>query len=176
MGKIKVAVLVGSDSDLAMAQETVKVLEELGIEHTLNVASAHRTPEKVKKIVKDSEANGAEVFIAGAGMSAALPGVVAAETIKPVIGIPFEGKAFGGLDALLSVIQMPPGIPVGSVAVGKAGALNAAIYAALILAVKHPEIRKKVEVYRKKLSASVEQKDKKLQDIGIKKYIEENRR
>ena len=133
--------LMGSKSDQAIADKVSKVLNEFQIEFDLHVASAHRTPELVKKIVKDSEA---EVFITIAGLSAALPGVVAAHTVKPVIGIPVSGKV--NLDSILSIVQMPPGIPVG--AVGLDNGTNGALLAIEILALKIPNLAIKIEEYR----------------------------
>jgi phosphoribosylaminoimidazole carboxylase PurE protein len=170
--KIQVAIIVGSDSDLASVAATTKALGTFGIPYRINVASAHRTPAKVKAVVKDAEKQGAEVFICAAGMAAALPGVVAAETIKPVVGVPMEGKNLAGMDALFSIAQMPPGIPVAAVAIGKAGAQNAGVLAAQILAITDASLRKKLEQYRAKLAQNVSEKDTRLQEIGIEKYIE----
>ena len=174
MKKIKVGVVVGSDSDLPIIVNTTKILEELGVAYSLVVASAHRTPDKVIKFVKDSERAGADVFIAAAGMAAALPGVVASKTLKPVIGLPIEGKALGGQDALFSIVQMPPGVPVATVAIGKAGAINAGVLAAQILAIKDNKILQKLVLYRKKLVNTVNDKNAKLQKIGVKKFVEQN--
>ncbi|MCB4790309.1 MAG: 5-(carboxyamino)imidazole ribonucleotide mutase [Elusimicrobia bacterium] len=168
---IKVAILVGSDSDLPIVQETAGVLESFGIPYDIAIASAHRTPQRVEDFVESSLKKGAEVFIAAAGMSAALPGVVASKTIKPVIGIPIQGKSLNGLDALLSIIQMPAGIPVAAVALDKTGAKNAGLLAVGILALKYPELEKKLSEYREKLSKEVMEKDNELQKIGLKNYI-----
>lgn len=176
MKKIRVAIIVGSDSDLPVAAATVKVLDELGLPNRVNIASAHRTPERVRQLVRDAENHGAGVFIALAGMSAALPGVIAAETMLPVIGVPLEGKSLGGLDALFSVGQMPPGVPVAAVAVGKPGATNAAILAAEILATGDLELRGKIIEYRKRLTSTVVEKDNQLQKLGLEKYLEEKNR
>jgi len=174
MKKIKVAIVVGSDSDLPIIVNTTKILEELNIAYSIAVASAHRTPDKVIKYVKDCENAGADVFIAAAGMAAALPGVVASKTLKPVIGLPIESKVLGGQDALFSIVQMPQGIPVATVAIGKAGAINAGVLAAQILAVKDNEILQKLISYRKKLANTVNEKNAKLQKVGIAKFIEQN--
>jgi len=174
MKKIKVGVVVGSDSDLPIINITTKILDELGIAFSIAVASAHRTPDKVIKFVKDSEEAGAEVFIAAAGMAAALPGVVASKTLKPVIGLPIEGKTLGGQDALFSIVQMPPGVPVATVAIGKAGAANAGILAAQILSLKDNGLYEKLVAYRKKLADNVNEKNAKLQKIGIVKFIEQS--
>lgn len=172
MEKIKVGILVGSDSDLPTIESTVKVLDEFKIAYKITVASAHRTPEKVKSFINDCEKSGVEVFIAAAGMAAALPGVVASETALPVIGVPLESKNLSGLDALFSIVQMPPGIPVGTVAIGKAGATNAGILAAQILSIKYSEIKEAMKKYRKKMKQTIMEKDNSLQKLGIKKYIE----
>lgn len=170
--KIQVGIIVGSDSDLPAINSAVKILEELSITYKITIASAHRTPEKVREYVKACEAEGAEVFIAGAGMAAALPGVVASETNLPVIGVPLESKSLAGIDALFSIVQMPPGIPVATVAIGKSGAANAGILAVQILSVKYPELRKKLTEYRSGLAKAVAEKDGRLQQSGIKQYIE----
>jgi 5-(carboxyamino)imidazole ribonucleotide mutase len=171
MEKIRVAIITGSDSDLPVVAAAAKVLAELGIPFSINVASAHRTPGRVRSCVRAAEKRGAEVFIAAAGMAAALPGVVAAETLLPVVGVPMEGKALAGMDALFAIAQMPPGIPVATVAVGKAGATNAAILAAQIMAVKDAGVRRKLAAYREKMAAAVTAKDEALQRDGWEAYI-----
>jgi 5-(carboxyamino)imidazole ribonucleotide mutase len=172
MDQIKVAIITGSDSDLPVVSATVKVLEEFKVPYSIHVASAHRTPEKVREYVRDAEKRGAQVFIAVAGMAAALPGVVASETVLPVIGVPMEGKSLAGMDALFSIAQMPPAIPVACVAIGKAGATNAAILAIEILALKNAGRREQLKQYRKKLAQTVMGKDAALQKMGLEKYIE----
>jgi 5-(carboxyamino)imidazole ribonucleotide mutase len=168
----KITIFVGSDSDLPVIVETTKTLEEFGIPFQLNIASAHRTPNRVRDLVKKAEKNGTKVIIACAGMSAALPGVIAAETTLPVIGVPMEGKNLAGLDSLLSIVQMPGGIPVATVSMGKSGALNAAILAAEIIGLSDPSLRKKLAEHKKKLALSVINKDVKLSKVGIKSYLE----
>ena len=168
-----VAIIVGSDSDLPVIASTAKILDGFDVSYRIAVASAHRTPQKVRQFIKKAENDGVQVFIAGAGMSAALPGVVAAETTCPVIGVPMEGKLLSGLDALLSIVQMPPGIPVGTVAVGKAGATNAALLAVAILALSHKDLKKKLAHYRAKQASAIEEKDAHLQKLGIHKFIEQ---
>jgi 5-(carboxyamino)imidazole ribonucleotide mutase len=126
-----------------------KVLDELGVSNDMKVLSAHRTPEALIKYLKESQKNGTQVFIAGAGMAAHLAGTVAAHTTKPVIGVPLEGSHLKGLDALLSTVQMPGGIPVATVAIGKAGAKNAGLLAAQILAIKDSNLTKKIIALRK---------------------------
>jgi 5-(carboxyamino)imidazole ribonucleotide mutase len=170
--KIQVGIIVGSDSDLPAINSAVKILEDLNIPFKITIASAHRTPGKVKEYIKECETEGAEVFIAAAGMAAALPGVVASETNLPVIGVPLESKSLAGIDALFSIVQMPPGIPVATVAIGKAGATNAGILAAQILSVKYPELKAKLAGIRSALAKTVTDKDNKLQQSGIKQYIE----
>jgi 5-(carboxyamino)imidazole ribonucleotide mutase len=157
-----VGIMVGSDSDLEIMNETCKALEELGIEYELRVASAHKTPDKVRKYVESAESRGIEVIIAGAGWAAHLPGVVAAYTTIPVIGVPVDSSPLKGMDALLSIVQMPPGIPVASMAIGKGGARNAGLYAASILGIKYPEIRDKVRDFRRRLTQKVEEAAKKV--------------
>ncbi len=137
-----VAVLMGSDSDLPVVQSTIEVLRQFGIEFEVRVTSAHRTPEDTKDYVVDAEKRGCAVFIAAAGMAAHLAGAVAAQTVRPVIGIPIDAGPMQGFDALLSTVQMPGGIPVASVAIGKAGAKNAAYLAAQILAISDDSMKK----------------------------------
>jgi 5-(carboxyamino)imidazole ribonucleotide mutase len=150
MDAIKVMIITGSESDLPRMEQSKEMLASLGISSELVVASAHRSPEKVSALVKEAEESGTEVIIAGAGMSAALPGVVAAYTDLPVIGVPLDSGMPGGIDALFSIVQMPTGIPVAAVAVN--GAKNAAVLAARILALKDPQIRATLKDYRRKLA------------------------
>jgi 5-(carboxyamino)imidazole ribonucleotide mutase len=150
MNPILVLIITGSENDLAKMSESAEMLESFGIASGTVVASAHRNPDKVIEAVREAEAAGAEVVIAGAGMSAALPGVVASYTDLPVIGVPLDSGMPGGIDALFSMVQMPTGIPVATVAVG--GAKNAAILAARILAIKYPEVNEKLKEYRKTLT------------------------
>jgi 5-(carboxyamino)imidazole ribonucleotide mutase len=146
----RVMIITGSEGDLPSMQPCGEMLEKLGVASELVVASAHRNPEKVKEVVRQAEEAGAEVIIAGAGMSAALPGVVAALTDLPVIGVPLDSGMPGGIDALFSIVQMPTGIPVAAVAVN--GAKNAAVLAARILALKDPDVRAALSDYRKELA------------------------
>ncbi len=169
----EVAVIMGSDSDLPTVAETLKIFDKFAIKYSVNIASAHRTSEFVKQCVNNAENNGAKVFIAVAGMSAALPGVVASETILPVIGVPMEGKALAGMDALFSIAQMPPSIPVACVSIGKAGAINAAILAMEILAVSDKNMSNKLIDYRKQMKEKILAKDKKLNELGYEKYLAE---
>lgn len=161
--KPKVFILMGSDSDLPVMEETGKVLEGFGIPYVMTIASAHRTPERTQKLVKEAEKSGVDVFIAGAGMAAHLPGVIASYTTLPVIGVPLDASPLNGVDALLSIVQMPPGIPVAAVSIGKAGAKNAGILAAQIIAVKDKAVARKLVAYRAKMYEEVEEKARKLQ-------------
>ena len=146
-----VGVLVGSRTDEPLIQDTLKVLTDLGIPHEFNAMSAHRAPQRVMEYVASAEDRGLEVIIAGAGGSAALPGVVASWTTLPVIGIPLPTSDLNGVDALHTIVQMPPGVPVACVAIGAWGARNAAYLAASILGLKHPEIKKAYADYREGL-------------------------
>jgi phosphoribosylaminoimidazole carboxylase PurE protein len=159
----KVGIIVGSESDLGVMNEACTALDELGIGYELRVASAHRTPEKVRRYVESARDRGIEVIIAGAGWAAHLPGVVAAHTTLPVIGVPIDSSPLAGFDSLLSIVQMPPGIPVASVAVGKGGARNAALYAASILGLKYPEIAARLSGFRENLAKKVEESAKKFE-------------
>jgi 5-(carboxyamino)imidazole ribonucleotide mutase len=139
---------MGSKSDAETLQPMLEILKELGIDHEVNIISAHRTPEKAKQYASSARERGVEVIIAAAGMAAHLPGVIASWTTLPVIGVPMSGSALGGVDALYSIVQMPAGIPVACVAIGSAGAKNAAYLAAEILGLKHDGIREAYEKYR----------------------------
>ncbi len=150
-----VAVLMGSDSDWPLLEETVKTLHGFGITADVRVMSAHRTPDQAAKFAKNARKQGIRVIIAAAGSAAHLAGVVAAHTTAPVIGIPVKGGALDGLDALLSTLQMPAGIPVATVALGKSGAINAAILAAQILAVADPAMETKMDQHKKTLADKV---------------------
>jgi 5-(carboxyamino)imidazole ribonucleotide mutase len=146
----RVAVLTGSQSDVPVLEPCLQTLGDLGIQHELHVMSAHRTPDKVQQFAASAADQGFEVIIAAAGMAAHLPGVVAARTALPVIGVPIGKPGMSGLDALLSIAQMPPGVPVACMAVN--GAKNAALYAAAILALKHADVRQALEQYRREQS------------------------
>ncbi len=167
-----VGIVVGSDSDLPVVQETVNILQYLGVGYELTIASAHRAPTRVREWVRSLREKGVEVIIAGAGGAAHLPGVIAAETTLPVIGIPMPTLYFNGNDSLLSIVQMPSGIPVATMAVGKAGATNAGIFAAQILALKNADIAKALTKFKEELHQGVEKKAGKLEQLGIDKYIE----
>lgn len=156
--KPQVLVIMGSDSDLPVMEETRKILEEFGIPYEMTIASAHRTPERVRKLSTEAEKRGIEVIIAAAGAAAHLAGVIASFTNLPVIGIPINSSPLQGLDSLLSTVQMPPGVPVATMAVGKAGAKNAAIFAAQIIGRKDKRLVKKLISYRKRVAAEIEKK------------------
>ena len=155
MNDIKVAIIMGSESDAEEMKPASEVLNELGIKNESRVISAHRTPDRLREYILNAEKNGVKVFIGGAGMAAALPGVIAAHTHLPVLGVPIESKSLKGIDSLLSIVQMPPGIPVGSLAIGSAGSKNAGLLAAAILSVSDQEIESKLKDYRKKQSDKV---------------------
>lgn len=157
-----VAILMGSDSDLSTMQATLDVLDGLGIPYEVNIKSAHRTPAETSSYVCDADQRGCCVFIAAAGLAAHLAGAVAAQTCKPVIGVPMDGGPLNGMDALLSTVQMPGGIPVGCVAIGKAGAKNAAYLAAQIMALGDDDLAAKVRSERDANRQAVLEKDAKL--------------
>ena len=146
---------MGSRSDWGVMENAVLTLEGLGIPHDVRILSAHRTPDALFEYIRESEEGGTEVFIAAAGGAAHLAGVVAAKTLKPVLGVPMESKSLGGLDSLLSMVQMPAGIPVPTLAIGKAGAVNASLFAAAILASGHPEIGEALRRHREAQSTKV---------------------
>ena len=148
----RVMILLGSSSDLPVIEKAKPLLERFGLSHGVEVASAHRQPEKLKRILKKADQGGTEVFIAVAGMAAHLPGVVASMTAKPVIGVPVASGPLAGVDALLSIVQMPPGVPVATVAVGSAGARNAAVLAARILALGDKKVAAAMDDYRRELA------------------------
>ena len=156
----KIAIIMGSQSDYTTMQYCQKVLKILKIKHEIKIISAHRTPERMYKFAKTAEKNNISVIIAGAGGSAHLPGMVAALTRIPVIGVPIESKKLKGLDSLLSIAQMPKGIPVGTVAIGKDGAINAGLFAASIISITDPKIRKNLNHWRNKQTQSVKKKPK----------------
>ena len=148
MEKALVGVIMGSTSDWETMEHAAKTLQELGVAFESRVVSAHRTPDLLFAYASEAEKRGIEVIIAGAGGAAHLPGMTAAKTVLPVLGVPVESKALKGLDSLLSIAQMPGGIPVGTLAIGKAGAINAALLAAAIVGNKHPEIREALRKFR----------------------------
>src|SRR5206468_1617317 len=153
--RIRVGIIMGSRSDWVTLQHAADVLNELEIVHEVRVVSAHRTPDLLFDYAEQAESRGIEVIIAGAGGAAHLPGMCAAKTLLPVLGVPVESAVLRGVDSLLSIVQMPSGIPVGTLAIGKAGAVNAALLAAAILGGKHPEYRAKLEQFRSEQTAGV---------------------
>lgn len=150
-----VGVIMGSKSDWETMQHAVVILETLGISYEVKIVSAHRTPDWLFEYAGSAEGRGLEVIIAGAGGAAHLPGMVAAKTCLPVLGVPVQSKALNGLDSLLSIVQMPAGVPVGTLAIGRAGAVNAALLAASILAIKYREIRQALQAYREQQTQKV---------------------
>lgn len=159
---MKVAIIMGSDSDFPVVQKGYNILKDYGVSVTVRVLSAHRTPFEAMEFAKNAEENGYEVLIGAAGKAAHLPGVLAGCTNLPVIGLPIKSSDLEGMDALLSIVQMPPGVPVATVAIN--GAENAALLALQILSVKYEELRKKFADYKKNMAAKVFEKDKKLND------------
>ena len=164
-----VAILMGSDSDLPTMQTTLDTLEKLNISFEVRITSAHRTPEETKSYVKDADSRGCAVFIAAAGLAAHLGGAVAAMTIKPVIGVPLDAGPLNGMDALLSTVQMPGGIPVASVAIGKPGASNAAYLAAQILALNNGDVAARLKAERENNIKNIAGKNESLQSQLKKK-------
>jgi 5-(carboxyamino)imidazole ribonucleotide mutase len=150
-----IAIIMGSQSDWSTMKHTAETLDALGIGYVAKIISAHRTPERHQAFARSAKANGFKIIIAGAGGAAHLPGVTAALTTLPVFGVPVESKALSGVDSLYSIVQMPAGIPVGTLAIGKAGAVNAAVLAASILALSDGELAKRLEAWRQKLADAV---------------------
>lgn len=150
-----VAIIMGSQSDWETLEHAARTLDDLGVEHEIRVVSAHRTPDLLMSYAASAESRGLEVIIAGAGGAAHLPGMCAAKTVLPVLGVPVESKALHGVDSLLSIVQMPSGVPVGTLAIGRAGAVNAALLAASILGAKHGRIRENLRRFRLKQTENV---------------------
>ncbi len=157
-----VSIVMGSDSDLEVMREAAKALDDFGIAYEMDITSAHRSPARTSEFARQAAGRGIKVIIAGAGGAAHLAGVIAAETTLPVIGVPMPSSSLQGLDALLATVQMPAGIPVATLAIGKAGATNAGILAAQILALSDPALAKKLAAHKEKLARSVEEKSNKL--------------
>ncbi|MCJ7562987.1 MAG: 5-(carboxyamino)imidazole ribonucleotide mutase [Candidatus Aminicenantes bacterium] len=157
-----VVIFIGSESDFDIAKNAIETLRKFDIPFALEICSAHRSPERTLKLVRKFEDEGAEVFIAVAGKAAHLAGVVAAHTVRPVIGVPVESGGLGGLDALLSTVQMPKGVPVATMGTGETGAANAALLAVEILSLKKPALRKKLLEHKKKMASQVEADSEKL--------------
>jgi len=154
-----VAVIMGSDSDMEVMQNCIEQLKSFGIEPLVRIISAHRTPQVAAEFAENAAANGVEVIIAAAGMAAHLAGALAAKTALPIIGVPLNAGSLGGMDALLSTVQMPPGVPVATMAIGKAGAKNAAIFAVQILALSDEKLRNKLADFKKTQETKVIKKD-----------------
>lgn len=169
-----IGIIMGSDSDLPIMQEAAKVCEEYGVAYELTIVSAHRTPDRLVEYAENAEARGLKVIIAGAGGAAHLPGMTAAMTTLPVIGVPVKGKNLEGMDSLLSIVQMPPGIPVATVAIN--GAKNAGILAIKILGTADEALRQKIAVAAAELSQEVKDKAAKVEEIGFKEYLTEKDR
>ncbi len=161
---VDVLILMGSDSDLAVMKPASEVLDQLGVSWAMTVASAHRSPERVERVVQEAPGRGVKVFIVGAGAAAHLAGVIAARTTRPVIGVPIDSSPLSGFDALLSTVQMPPGVPVATVSVGKTGATNAAVLAAQILALADGDLYRRLASYKESLAAKVEQAAARLEE------------
>ena len=163
MKKPWVGIAMGSDSDLPVMHEAARLLEAFGVSCEVTITSAHRSPLKTLRYIEDSEKKGVELFIIGAGGAAHLAGVVAAHSILPVIGVPMESPSLKGMDSLLSTVQMPSGVPVATMAIGSAGAKNAAILAVQILAKRYPALKEKLRRYKTQLAQDVEAKNQKIQ-------------
>ncbi|MBR6452491.1 MAG: 5-(carboxyamino)imidazole ribonucleotide mutase [Lachnospiraceae bacterium] len=166
-----VGIVMGSDSDLAIMSKAAEVLEEFGVDYEMTIISAHREPDEFFEYAKGAEEKGYRVIIAGAGMAAHLPGMLAAVFPLPVIGVPMHTKSLGGKDSLYSIVQMPPGIPVATVAID--GAKNAGLLAVKILAASDPKLLEKLRAFSKEQKEAVIKKDKKLQELGYKGYLKE---
>jgi phosphoribosylaminoimidazole carboxylase PurE protein len=163
-----VAIVIASDSDLPVMEQAAEILEKFDVPYELILTSAHRSPQRTREYIKEAETKGVEVIIAGAGGAAHLPGVIAAETVLPVIGVPIESTALHGMDSLLSIVQMPGGVPVATMAVGRAGAKNAGIFAAQILARKYPKVAEQLVSYKRNMEKEMREKAKGLDGKGFK--------
>lgn len=170
MKKALVSIVMGSDSDLSVMSKAAKTLEDFGVDYEMTIISAHRTADEMYEYAKAARERGIRVIIAGAGWAAALPGMIAALTTLPVIGVPLSSRYFGGQDALYSIVMTPPGVPVATVAID--GAQNAALLALKILGTGEEEISKKLAKYNADMTAGVEAKAAKLKEIGYKAYLE----
>jgi phosphoribosylaminoimidazole carboxylase PurE protein len=161
-GGVVISVVMGSDSDLPVMEEAVKILAEFAIPHELFLTSAHRTPERTTAFARGATKRGVKIIIVGAGAAAHLAGVIASQTLLPVIGVPIDATSLQGLDALLATVQMPGGIPVATMAIGKAGAKNAALFAVRVLALEDTDLQKKLQSYIRKMASDVERKHENL--------------
>ena len=157
MGEVVVGVLMGSKSDLPAMQGAIDTLADFGVPHEAKVLSAHRAPDAMIAYVRGAEERGVQMIIAGAGLAAHLPGMVAAVTTIPVLGVPMVTKALGGMDSLLSIVQMPPGVPVATFAIGAGGAKNAALYAVQVLALNNDDLKQKIKAFRAKRAEAAQQ-------------------
>ncbi|MCD8009303.1 MAG: 5-(carboxyamino)imidazole ribonucleotide mutase [Lachnospiraceae bacterium] len=166
-----VGIIMGSDSDLPVMAKAGEMLDKLGVPYEMTIVSAHRTPDRLTEYAKSAAGRGLKVIVAGAGGAAHLPGMVAAQTVLPVIGVPVQTKALGGVDSLYSIVQMPPGIPVATVAIN--GALNAGLLAAKIVAIGDADLTERVAAYSEELREMVETKAAKLETVGYEKYLQE---
>ncbi len=173
MSKPLIGIIMGSDSDLPIMSEAAKVLDDFQIPYELTIVSAHRAPKRMQEYAQDALLRGLKVIIAGAGGSAHLPGMVASLTPLPVIGVPIKTKSLSGLDSLLSIVQMPSGVPVATVGIDNAK--NAGLLAVQILATSNPDLEKKLVAYKNKLSIGVEEKAIKLKDLGIEEYLSDKK-
>ena len=171
MSKPLVGIIMGSDSDLPVMSAAAQICEEFGIPFELDIVSAHRTPEKLVEYSKSAEKRGLKVIIAGAGGAAHLPGMVASETVLPVIGVPVRSSSLDGMDSLLSIVQMPGGVPVATVAIN--GAKNAGILAAQIIGAGDKSLREKIALYKSEMKAQVDTKSDKLKRVEYKQYLKE---
>ena len=168
--KALVSIVMGSDSDLDRMSECAKILDEFDVSFEMTISSAHRSPKSTMEYAEDASSRGIEVIVAGAGRAAHLAGVIAAHTTLPVIGVPIDGGPLNGVDALYSTVQMPPGIPVATMAIGSGGAINAGIFATQILSVKYPKLQLKLKQYKEQLSQGVEKKAERLAEVGYENY------
>lgn len=157
-----IGIVMGSDSDLPIMQEAAKILDDFDVPYDMTIASAHRSPELTTTYAKNAVKRGFEVIIAGAGGAAHLAGVIASKTSLPVIGVPIDSSSLNGLDSLLSTVQMPSGVPVATMAIGKTGAKNGAIFAIQILSLKHPELKQKLNRYKTRLSTEISKKARRI--------------
>ena len=167
-----VGVILGSDSDLPKVRDCFEILDQFAVDYEVIVSSAHRSPEQTVEWVQNASGRGLKVIIAVAGGAAHLPGVVAAQTILPVLGVPVETNIAGGLDSILSILQMPAGIPVATMPAGKSGGANAALFAISILAVGDKAISEKLINYRKKMETKISEKNRSIKEMGLMNYID----
>ena len=171
MSKVLVGIIMGSDSDLPVMSAAAEMCEEFGIEYEVDIVSAHRTPQRLVEYATEAEKRGLKVIIAGAGGAAHLPGMVAAQSVLPVIGVPVRSSSLDGMDSLLSIVQMPGGVPVATVAIN--GAKNAGILAAQIIGTSDSSLREKIAAYKYKIGQEVEQKVQKLKKVTYKEYLKD---